>query len=545
MAGSESVRLSNADFRKILMTPRSDKPATLGTPGPGSAQADKKAKFKNFKKRLPAPPKFDKDGEKEEADKTDSNYRDRAKERREHATEDHDALIMLAATSGYKAVAPDFQSGQDAAERRRKIIEESKYLGGDLEHTHLVKGLDYALLQKVRTELSTKEDGEEHNPEEEKAARPKKDKTGKELLAKGKKVPAKPVVEPEKGVVEFKTRMAKNVYNQLFNQERPQKNQLFKPGRMAFLWDLDDELGNWETPTTLIRSKAELRSEEGLPQNVDHDIVLEKLTQILSHMRQGLRASKKVRKDKKNAFADVRSAAAETTKKSTPADNIFDEDDGGAYKPTTAKLFARPSDEKSSIPYFKKPEGAVVKESGEEKQRKDREYIHNVIGAAKKLELKESIDQSGDAGGGGATITKARSNGLEPNRLRVESGPDSYAECYPGFDEAGDAAVDSDEEDDLSKMDSGNNKSLISRKKFENEEDFSNYMSQREALPKAAFQYGVKMKDGRKQGKSGNKNEKSKLNSEWSKISALIQKRKDGGESSGGGGGKRAKLLDA
>ena len=33
-----------------------------------------------------------------------------AKERREHANEDHDALIMLAATSGYKAVAPDFQS---------------------------------------------------------------------------------------------------------------------------------------------------------------------------------------------------------------------------------------------------------------------------------------------------------------------------------------------------------------------------------------------------------------------------------------------------
>jgi hypothetical protein len=27
-----------------------------------------------------------------------------------------------------------------------------QYLGGDMEHTHLVKGLDYALLQKVRLE---------------------------------------------------------------------------------------------------------------------------------------------------------------------------------------------------------------------------------------------------------------------------------------------------------------------------------------------------------------------------------------------------------
>lgn len=30
------------------------------------------------------------------------------------------------------------------------LFQESKYLGGDMEHTHLVKGLDYALLQKVR-----------------------------------------------------------------------------------------------------------------------------------------------------------------------------------------------------------------------------------------------------------------------------------------------------------------------------------------------------------------------------------------------------------
>lgn len=36
------------------------------------------------------------------------------------------------------------------AKKRKQAIEESKFLGGDIEHTHLVKGLDYALLQKVR-----------------------------------------------------------------------------------------------------------------------------------------------------------------------------------------------------------------------------------------------------------------------------------------------------------------------------------------------------------------------------------------------------------
>ena len=41
-------------------------------------------------------------------------------------------------------------------ERRKKAIDESKYLGGDMQHTHLVKGLDYALLDKVRVEMSKK-----------------------------------------------------------------------------------------------------------------------------------------------------------------------------------------------------------------------------------------------------------------------------------------------------------------------------------------------------------------------------------------------------
>lgn len=62
--------------------------------------------------------------------------------------------------------------GTTVAEKRKKIIEESKFLGGDMEHTHLVKGLDYALLDKVRAEITNKETHDEdleaavENPEE-------------------------------------------------------------------------------------------------------------------------------------------------------------------------------------------------------------------------------------------------------------------------------------------------------------------------------------------------------------------------------------------
>lgn len=48
-------------------------------------------------------------------------------------------------TCGFLCVSSD----KSAAEKRRQLIQESKFLGGDMEHTHLVKGLDFALLQKV------------------------------------------------------------------------------------------------------------------------------------------------------------------------------------------------------------------------------------------------------------------------------------------------------------------------------------------------------------------------------------------------------------
>lgn len=47
-------------------------------------------------------------------------------------------------------------------------IEESKFLGGDVEHTHLVKGLDFALLQKLRSDKDD-EDGEEADVADEEA----------------------------------------------------------------------------------------------------------------------------------------------------------------------------------------------------------------------------------------------------------------------------------------------------------------------------------------------------------------------------------------
>jgi hypothetical protein len=61
-------------------------------------------------------------------------------------------------------------------------------------------------------------------------------------------------------------------------------------------------------------------------------------------------------------------------------------------------------------------------------------------------------------------------------------------------------------------------------------------MSNKEALPKAAFQFGVKMNDGRKTRKVAktDKQEKQQLDKQWQQIQGIIEKRKAAG---GGGAG--------
>jgi hypothetical protein len=86
--------------------------------------------------------------EKEEGDTADM-YRDRAQERRNDANPDYDALLEAAAQLN---------------------ADQTQFLGGDTEHTHLVKGLDYALLRKVRSEGDKVRDQEQEEGDQEKAS---------------------------------------------------------------------------------------------------------------------------------------------------------------------------------------------------------------------------------------------------------------------------------------------------------------------------------------------------------------------------------------
>merc|ERR1712141_735907 len=141
------------------------------------------------------------------------------------------------------------------------------FLGGDMEHTHLVKGLDFALLQKVRSELSELE----NQTEESEKSKDKK--------------------EPQKDDVEFRTSFGKKIYGAVFSSHVPEKNELFVPGRMAYIFDVEDEFAESDIPTTVIRSKADCPVLENQSTVTTNDIVINKLTQILSYLRQGVRAN--------------------------------------------------------------------------------------------------------------------------------------------------------------------------------------------------------------------------------------------------------------
>mmetsp|Transcript_30458 Transcript_30458/g.30972 ORF Transcript_30458/g.30972 Transcript_30458/m.30972 type:complete len:354 (-) Transcript_30458:101-1162(-) len=130
--------LSNKDFSKLLSTP-----APKGS-GDGKvrfdlnqiSQWDKQIKSKTRPKdSTAAKPAKKTTSESANTSENGPSYRDRAEERRKDANPDYDPESIEAVI--------------------RLDAEKTKFLGGDVDHTHLVKGLDYTLLQKIRHEVET------------------------------------------------------------------------------------------------------------------------------------------------------------------------------------------------------------------------------------------------------------------------------------------------------------------------------------------------------------------------------------------------------
>uniref|UniRef100_H2SSD4 IK cytokine n=1 Tax=Takifugu rubripes TaxID=31033 RepID=H2SSD4_TAKRU len=498
--GAAQSKLTNDDFRKLLMTPR----ATPSSAPPSKSRhhemprdynededpAARRRKKKSYYAKLR---QQEMERERELAEK----YRDRARERRDGVNKDYEETELISTTANYRAVGPTAEADKSAAEKRRQLIQESKFLGGDMEHTHLVKGLDFALLQKVRAEITSKEKEEE------------------DMMEKVQKE-AKKDVDPEEKI-EFKTRLGRNIYRVLFRPGPIERNELFLPGRMAYVVDLDDEFTDTDIPTTLIRSKADCPSMEAQTTLTTNDIVISKLTQILSYLRQGTR-HKKLKKKDKGKLDEKRAPEADLSIFDDVGDYILSS--SASSKPPKDKDRHRERDrdrEEDSKSrrhaYFEKPRG------DEHQVYNNRLSFFPVCLWPSSVREQIKIINEKFAGAAGTQ----RDSGKE-QLGDFFGGSNSYAECYPAT--LDDLAVDSDEEVDYSKMDQGNKKGPLGRWDFDTQEEYSDYMNNKEALPKAAFQYGIKMSEGRKTRRFKETNEKAELDRQWKKISAIIEKRK-------------------
>lgn len=214
-----------------------------------------------------------------------------------------------------------------------------------------------------------------------------------------------------------------------------------------------------------------------------NDIVINKLTQILSYLRQGNRKNKKSKRGLPDSRDNEKFEEIPENKKTKRSgdDSIYG--DIGDYVASKSGKHGSSRD-RTKQPYFDKQE--------------------------------EPLENTGPT-------FRINKSAQILNKLAQE--PEGYAECYPGLEEMNDAIDDSDDEVDYSKMDLGNKKGPIGRWDFDTAEEYSDYMNQKEALPKAAFQYGLKMADGRRSRKHKDKNEKAHLDREWQKIQSIIKKK--------------------
>ncbi len=66
--------------------------------------------------------------------------------------------------------------------------------------------------------------------------------------------------EEDENKVVFKSKLSRNVYRVLFENQTPIKNDLFAPHRMTYIVDLTDD--ETDVPITSIRSKADCQNSE-------------------------------------------------------------------------------------------------------------------------------------------------------------------------------------------------------------------------------------------------------------------------------------------
>lgn len=240
---------------------------------------------------------------------------------------------------------------------------------------------------------------------------------------------------------------------------------MFAPGRMAYHIELEDVNVESDIPTTLIRSKTEIPTSMDTQTLTTNDIVINKLAQILSYLRQGGRGKKKDKKRDKDKplfkVPEIKPVASSSSSKSRSTNIIEDSiyGDIGEYKPSRSSSSSRREDDRRSDRRVRE-HGHSSKSSSSSDRQKTRPYFDK--------QEEEPVEPQ-------YIPTAPKLSNQLMSKLQAE--PEGYAECYPGLEEMNDAIEDSDEEVDYTKMDLGNKKGPIGRWDFDTQVIYLTYFS--------------------------------------------------------------------
>ncbi|KAG2180832.1 hypothetical protein INT43_008411 [Umbelopsis isabellina] len=549
--------LTQDDFRKLLQTPRApsgdgDAPRSSGFKAPppktprnvgatfAKPQSLKRKKYGSESKRKEG----DEEEEEEEHEKSvDVNYRDRAAERRKE--------------EGSGEVTTDGilqQLSEDGQELDPKAIyDQSKYLGGDTEHTHLVKGLDYSLLERVRREMRGEKDGNEVEEEAEDELdhaliSSKIDQNEGDLATNNVGSEEK---EDEVTVEdEIKSPFARRIYEKAVvdaSKEKPLKNELFTAGRMAFVFELADDRGHYSSafgiPTSIIRSKADImhRGSRSSTDDLDADaqFVIGKVVQVIQSFKNG---TNKVE-------VEPAPPPAKKFKREPSPQKIVAMDDDDDIFADAGREYELDEDEDDHIMEENKEQNPkagkyfegiakddMEEDEPEESEEQRKQNIAKILAASAAIHDTESKDEE----------KEKKQKESKFSDMQVDTDADDYnmfglsAEALPssfedlkksmaydeGFEDSDGQRIPS------SLIDAGthrNKKAQLTRWDFDDEEDWQRYKDNLEVLPKSAMQYGVKMSEGRKRNREQRNppNEKQKLDREWQKLKSFMDKKRD------------------
>lgn len=527
---------------------------------------------KSFKKSFSKDDQGEKDNDDDDEQQEKTAYRDRAAERRKQdgsAATPQDQL-----TTEELLQRTQKEAGQELD--ARQLYEQSKFLGGDVDHTHLVKGLDFALLKKVRTDLGKQQQhtsSDQTSQEEEHANASHAMDVDEDLdqvldkFERGEKI----ADDADSGQVDmgdmdkpkFHTLMAKNIFEHIQHQAHPEDQprvELFEPGRMAFVFELADEVGHYSDafaiPTAMIRSKADIaaklaRSGWSEESQAESSLVIEKISQVMNRIRYG--ATRHVAESTKRPVVSAATAARITKEPVAMVDDGFVGDifaDVGRDYELDESAHTTQANDETRGSYFK---GLVVDEDEGEDQEMT-EASHDAVNAllsqatAGKSSTQDTAEtqQQPDA----ATQDAAPSNKRKYNHIEMDADaadidmfglsssalPTSFEEHTTAYQSDDDYNEDTASHKDKAStaavtqmMDQGTNKNKkaqLTRWDFDTEDEWQNYKDNIEIHPKSAFQYGVKLGDGRKRNRERKgMSDKQRLDRDYQQVKNIMSKK--------------------